>query len=214
MATITNQMRADISSQVIRHAFRPKANAMQAEAAGLMNEIYERSIGEPIRQSMERLQELVREKCQHSAFSVETTLRVNIGGQRHDVGRPHHKTVRHLVTEGIVCKPRFFSRGQYETVLTLEADDEFGQRIIAHSEAVSALASEIQTRTVEVEAVLSSCRTDRQLRVVWPDVMTIAEPIIGSKPPPPQLPAVLVQTLNASLGLPAAVELEPELEAA
>lgn len=202
MTIITNAMRDRINSAVIKHAYTERCLSLAMAGNVLGKEIYERTYSRHERAAIRLLQD------EHGEFTERSVFKVAVGGMQLAIGtREHASTLNMGDVDRLVPREQCMTLPCLDKhrfgMLTMEADDELGQRCVDWALAREKLIDEISMRRCEIMGVLNQTRTDGQLEAAWPDVMPIAREFIKTADKP-QLPAIPVQDLNAALGLPTA----------
>jgi len=202
MTIITNETRSRITGAVIKHAFTDRCVELAVIGNDLAKEIYERCYSRAERAAIRLLQDKYEE------FTDRRVLKIAIGGMQLSIGTRRDESVLtmcdvdRLVPREQCAQFTCLDKHRNGNMLSLEADDNLGQRCMDWATEREALKEEIVTRRCEIMAVLNQTRTDGQLEAVWPDVMPIAREFIKTAPKS-NVPAIPVQDLNAALGLPA-----------
>lgn len=202
MTAINHDIRSRITNAVLKHGFKEKLTAFLLDEAPLAKRLYEHLYPADTRAALDLLHDRHR-----GSTAWRGDLPVNVGGAKIAVGRDErgvsNEPMAYLLPDEIERVGfRVPMSSQHSNKLDdFGADDALGKEIMAYGLRRDALNKEIKSKRAEITGVLSEIRSDRQLRERWPEVMSIAEPFLR-KDAQPQLPAVPVAKLNASLGLP------------
>ena len=206
---VTKQHRGQITYAVIEHAFAAEITAFLAAEAPLVAKVYAKVYKPAEIAAMELL-----EKAWPNSQDRRPGVTVNVGGPKISIGECRGNVDRYLPSDREPLPSNCVTSGHQWTgyeMLALPVDDPLAVEITEYAAARTALNKKIDEQAAQVRGILDTVRTDGQLEERWPEVMTIARPILRIEEKL-NVPMVPLDSLNAALGLPAVVE--PELLAA
>jgi len=198
---ITNHIRVCIENALIEHAFSARQKELKRREHDLALRIYRTRMSEAYERKWDDLD----------------AARVDSGFSSSFVSRISNIDVYY----GLIKNKRLsmgFSRVWTSTSvpdITIEGGDQLGADFEQYVADEKALSAEIRKARAEISATLAPIFTAKALRAAWPEVMSVAEPILiecGMAPKAQPL-VVATENLNITLGLPAEVA-EEQLEAA
>jgi hypothetical protein len=220
--SLNKDIRENICADVITHGFKDDLIAFAAATEALKADVYSRLYSPETRLLITALGSAAEQIKGDSeagwaiaAFQDRDSFGLHVAGYFSNVGRPGRhssnehlrRALSHLPVGTLPESVRYSMMHSHASgnILFLDAGDELGQRVTALELTRVDLNQRIKRRSIEILTVLSSARNDRQLEMIWPDVMPIARPFLVAPEPKVQLPATVISTLNEALGLPAPV---------
>lgn len=191
---ITIRIRQEITQALIAHAFDARKKAMLKRENDLALAIYRMRLPESFEKKLDAINEAAQAlNFQRSFFSTIPCIDVERPGV------PDHRL-------------HFSHRRPWETTqipdIAVMDDDavakDFDQFVLDDA----ALEAEIGKAKAEIKATLEPIYTAQKLREAWPEVMTVAEPVLvaAGMQPKAQPLVVATESLNATLGLPADIK--------
>lgn len=199
---ITNHIRDKIQDALIEHAFAARNKAMKAREHDIGLKLYRTVVPEALERAVDKLNEQALESGLAGTFT-------------HTIGyvyanRDGERNLRQIS----LTHSRPWTCRYNPPQVDLPDDHELTAEYDTLNEDAQVLQAEINKAEAEIAATLAPIYTAKTLRAVWPEVMSIAEPILvaAGMQPKAQPLVVATESLNVTLGLPA--EVEEELEAA
>lgn len=199
---ITNHIRVCIENALIEHAFSARQKELKRREHALALRIYRTRMSEAYERKWDDLD----------------AARVDNGfGNSSFLSRISNIDVYY----GAIKNRRLsmgFARVWTSTAvpdIVIEGDDQLGADFEKYVADEAALSAETRKARAEISATLAPIFTAKALRAAWPEVMSVAEPILVECGMAPKAQPLVVATenLNITLGLPAEVA-EEQLEAA
>ncbi len=208
---LTNDIRGAICSAVIDHAFKKEDAALLVIEHALADEAYALAVPP----SLEKHLEAIATAYQKVTLAYDDKDPEHASPHRNYYPTPQATVgvsspgIRHIELRLSAARLQPY----YGADTKLGVAHPLTDRVTDFNRATEANGDLKNARAAEVMAVLNTAFNVAKLEIIWPEVMTIARPILANfgMKAPVQLPAVLMAPLNAALDLP--VE-ELELEAA
>ncbi|WOE40740.1 Nmad5 family putative nucleotide modification protein [Acinetobacter chinensis] len=177
MSRLTNQIRQSMLNTMLDHAFSEKQAAAKAELIAAGDALYMDHHGEHLR---------TMQKLPQGFLYRSSQMDTNIGGQRHAV---------------MLSEVKCMSLASRDSRIVFVASNPVAIEYLSANNKFDDLIKQRADMSREVNAVLESVHTFKKLWEVWPE----SKSLLGKfeeKPAIAILPAVQVNRLNASLGLP------------
>lgn len=191
---ITNMIREKIEDALIDHAFSARKKVMRGREADLALKIYRLNVPEALERALDKIAEQTSEAGISGSFfeTIGCVKVVRAGMSTRKLALLHR---RPWVSEYDSSAPSLKMEDGHELV------DEFESFV----RDFSALEAEINKSRAEIAGTLAPIYTAKALRAAWPEVMSIADPILvaAGMVPKPQPLVVATENLNVTLGLPA-----------
>jgi hypothetical protein len=174
---LTNDRRKEIRRLLIEGKFKDRKLAALKRRNEFAEKIYVAAFGEPMIRRMNRLPK--------GWLKITSTIGARLGGKDF-----YHDT-KH---EYRIPAPSNYQVASFDSRHPLTIEHE---QIEADAAAMKTEESQLCS---QIDAVLWSANTAKQLIEIWPEIKGFAEKILAM-PTPVQLPAIKLDTLNLMLGL-------------
>jgi len=193
---ITNYIRDKIKQALIEHAFAEREKAMAAREDAIALRVYRLRMPEEFERQLDE------------ANAVGITL--NFYSPFVDSIDSVDARAKGMSVERLKFLHRRVWNDRYTPRIDVMDHDEVAPDFEKFVADRNALNTEIGLARAEIRATLAPIYTAKALRAAWPEVMSIAEPILIEQgmQPKPQAIVVATENLNVKLGLPADVEVE------
>ena len=204
VAHLNNDIRPQIVSAVIRHAYKRRLEVMNHTASELLKHLVMREVGH----SHYAMMQTIYDRFPRAINRVNKGT-VTIMGQKHFVGgwdsRSAYGAGRfvgsiELPAEYILYHNTHAAIAIFEA-LDPNASEDLCKMVERYSRDREAITAEAKLRKEEVKAILDSCRTFEQLAIAWPDVMPIANEFRPTTKAKTAL-AIVSSNLSQALNLP------------
>jgi hypothetical protein len=203
MSAINKDIRSQIASAVVDRAFKAEQDASIKVQGKLLKRVWDGLYSPLVKKAIAAMQ-VSELYCEKEAVQKVSKIMVSVGGWMIEVGSPNSKESVFIL--GV--------QKSWQTLATFDANDPLGVEIKTAEEVESDIEERKSAERRKIMALLNTCKSNQSLAEKWPEVMSIAQPFLSTEVKA-NLPALLRQDLNLSLGLPAdIVEEEKELEAA
>jgi hypothetical protein len=201
---LNKDIRPQIVSAVIRHAFKPRLEVLNLTAAELLRHLVVREVGHDTYEAMNRIYERFP-----NAINRINNGTVNILGQRHFIGgwtsRGYHGQrfvgIIECEAEYVLYHAHSAQYAQFDQI-DPEASEDLAKMVERYSADRERVTEEAKARKAEITAIIDACRTFDQLASAWPDVMPIANQFRPTAKAKLQLPALVNKNLSLALNLP------------
>lgn len=196
---ITNHIRDCIENALISHAFDARSKAMDVRENDIALRVYRLRVPEVFERKLEAADE-ARIPLNFQESFLSRIMRVH--ARRAGMNKIQLKFTHSRVWTN-----------SYTPDIAVMDDDEVCADLEQFAIDREELKSDQSNARAEIQATLEPIFTAKALRAAWPEVMSIAEPILieAGMQLKPQALVVATEGLNSKLGLPADVK-ENELE--
>jgi hypothetical protein len=203
---LNKDLRAAITAAVIDHGFKDRIEALDEEFRSLRDALIRNEFSNAQVKAMQTLAPVFPDHF-HGKMTV------NAGGPNISIDPIDRRSVsgdkysRSVLTDDDIPFP---GRGKWDASrrIDLPEDHPLAVRALAYGELKQSISMDRDTQAALVRSTLDRFNKVDDMRRAWPDVLPIALPVIEAlRPaaaPKPQLPALPIEQLNASLGLPPA----------
>lgn len=203
VAHLNNDIRPQIVSAVIRHAYKRRLEVLNHTASELLKHLVMREVGH----AHYAMMQTIYDRFPRAINRVRGGT-VNIMGQRHFVGGWEFRGHHHGAFLGTIESPAEYVlyHNTHASIadfgsLDPEANEDLAKTIERYSRSREEVTEEAKLRKEEVKAILDSCRTFEQLAIAWPDVMPIANEFRPATKAKTAL-AIVSSNLSQALNLP------------
>lgn len=196
MTRLTKYTREKMATLLLKHRFNGQGEGLSARCAKLFVEVYDDQYDAATVQLMQKLL-----KRHSTAFPFSKSLVVNTRGRRFMVGEVSIGDGSVRYSAKVDPLPTFRDDRIYQYLDGLIAD-----RLCDFSNDQIAFQREINSARTEINAVLASFTTEKQLAEQWPEIMPVVQPVLGVTLPGTNSPAVQIARINSVFGLPPAGE--------
>ena len=198
MTRLTNDIRDAILRSLIKHRFQPEIDAIENRVQALAGEVYDAAYDADTQARMQGLPD--------GWLFQDDDFEAVFGGQRVRIGFNGYM-YRGADMAGLDnAKPkvlrRILEQHRQRSLVSLTTDHPLSKKFEAINQDRERLKEAIGTSRRKTRAALDAVSTVEKLISVWPEVKPFAERYVEAKDTRPKLPAIPVENLNASLGLP------------
>lgn len=201
MATqrLTNDIRQSILSDVIKHAFQEKLNAMVLEEIQLASDVFDHVYKDDL--------ELLSNSKPH-LFYKSHGCKVVLGTDHHQLSFGSTSFNQYVWCQLPVsfkaleksARPVPHAAANHRAIAQLTPTSKMGRRIARAEHINDQFVETVRTAVTSAEAILKSTASFKKLIEAWPEIESFAKPYMnrGSS----NLPAVQTTALNAMLDIP------------
>lgn len=195
---LTNDIRDSIERDLIRHRFQPEIDEIEDRLQAIGAEVYDAAYDADTQAKMQSLPDgwLFQDDAFEVVF-VGKRVRIHFSGYMY-----RGEKFGGLIENRPKVFRRVLEKHRNGVIASFAADHSLSQAFETINIDRERLKEVIQIAKRQTRAALNAVSTVEALIKTWPEVKPFAERWIEGKDSRPKLPAIPVENLNASLGLP------------